>query len=134
MAKWRHDKTESRYHLMDRRLALVLALVPLTVLAQSEELTCPPADKVGLVARTPEWMSADTLYYPFEAPKHRLERMRWNALGGPECWYRVDGGGLLRIYKYGKCEAGRGTWRAMGNTLSCESTNPNDCSLRCTPQ
>jgi hypothetical protein len=115
-------------------LALALALPPTAVRSQTEEWTCPAADKVALLARAPGWLSADTVSYPFQAPKHRFARMRSNPLGGAECFYRIEGGGLLRIFKYGKCETGKGKWQAVGNARSCETANPDDCSLRCVPK
>lgn len=102
---------------------------------QAEEWTCPPVDKVALLARAPGWVSGDTLTYSYGAPKYQFDMMR-NSTTGPAagCFYRVEGGGRLQIWKVAKCESGKGTWKAAGSNSECESANTADCSLRCVPQ
>jgi hypothetical protein len=115
--------------------ALLLLSAPKEGVAQDEEWVCPAPDKVALLARTPGWISQDTLSYPYLAPVLRFERMRTAAVGpSAGCQYRVENSGLLNIYKFGTCEAGKGTWKSLGQDIACESPNVAECTLRCKPK
>jgi hypothetical protein len=59
--------------------------------------------------------------------------MMRNSAMGPSavCNYRVDAGGKLSIWRSGKCEAGKGTWKTAGPHFECEAKEPALCSLRC---
>ena len=107
---------------------------PSTSLAQPQEWSCPPVEKVGLSANSPGWITYDTLMIPYQAPVLHLESME-NSIHGPgaACKYRVENSGLLTIWKLGKCENGKGTWTSQGPKSTCESRNPSDCSLVCSP-
>jgi hypothetical protein len=112
----------------------VSLLAPGTSLAQAQEWFCPPVEKVGLRANSPDWTSYDTLMYPYQAPVLRLESMENNTHGpAAVCKYRVENSGLMTIWKVGKCENGKGTWKSQGPKSTCESRNPSDCSLVCSP-
>jgi len=114
-------------------LAAVL-LTPGMSWAQAQEWTCPSAEKVGLLPTTPGWLSQDTVMYPYQAPVLRLESMEYGPHGpGATCKYRVEGSGLISIWKFGKCENGKGTWKPVGPKSTCETAIPAECSLICTP-
>lgn len=123
-------------HKLMAFVASSLLLVSTTSRAQSEEWTCPTTDKVALLARSPGWVSGDTLTYSFQAPAFAFALMRYSEAVGPgaSCHYKIENGGVLRIWKIGTCQAARGTWKASGPITECESSNPAECSLRCTPK
>lgn len=117
-------------------IAFAFALSASACYAQTEEWTCPTTDKVALLARSPGWLSGDTLTNPYRAPAFRFEFMRYSEVSGPgaACYYRVENGGLLYTYKYGVCQVARGTWKLSGTNNDCTSSLPADCSLRCVPK
>ncbi len=115
--------------------AVAALLVPLRSWAEPQVWVCPDAGKVALLPVSPGWIAQDTVMYPYQAPTLRFESMEIGPHGpAAVCKYRVVGSGLISIWKFGRCEHGRGVWRAAGPKSTCEADTPAACTLVCSPQ
>jgi hypothetical protein len=121
-------------HVLAAALAAALCAAQPALAQQPQEWTCPPAAKVGLLPTSAGWIAQDTVMYPYQAPALRFESMEIGPHGpAAVCKYRVVGSGQISIWKFGRCEGGKGTWKAAGPKSVCESDAPGACSLICSP-
>ena len=132
-AAMRRPRSWARSARASRAAGAALLLVHLCSAAQdSQEWSCPTGDKVAMQLVAPGWIGNDTLGYPYQAPTLKFDRME-NSTHGPAavCKYRVDGGGLMWMWRFGRCESGKGLWKSSGPLSSCEGANAAECSLVC---
>jgi hypothetical protein len=109
-----------------RMVALILALHGTALSAA--EMSCPPADKITIAARSPGWL--DNTYGPTYGPLVTFEGMRLEPTM-VECRYQVERGKIVSVRKYVACATGKGTWREQGGAQLCQAAAPDMCVLEC---